>query len=53
MAKKDPFQRARELLQEEPLPLNLIEQLEELREDVDPEVRPLFDDFFEAAEAAL
>jgi len=51
--KKDQFKLAEDLLKMEPVPANVIERLDELREDVEEELRPLFDYYYEAAEAVL
>jgi len=52
--KKSPFNQAEDLLAETPPPADLIDQLEALQKQVkDPELRRLFGQFFEAAEAML
>ena len=46
------FEQAEKLLQQNPIPSDIVDRLDELRKTVPEELRELFDDYYEAAEAA-
>lgn len=49
---QDEFKQAEKLLGKLPLPNDVFEQLDKLRETVPDKQKPLFDQFYEAAIAA-
>ncbi len=48
----DEFEQAERLLQQNPIPTDIVEQLDALRKSVPKNMRVLFDDYYEAAEAS-
>jgi len=51
---KSPFEQAEDLLAQIPPPADLFDQLEKIQKQIkDPELRRLFGQYFEAAEAML
>jgi hypothetical protein len=46
------FEQAAELVRMKPLPENVVQLLDEIREQVPAEAHPYFDDFYEMAVAA-
>lgn len=46
------FEQAERLLQQNPIPKDIVKQLDVLRKSVPKNMRVLFDDYYEAAEAS-